>query len=281
MKKMNTPKQKISVLGCGWLGLPLASFLLNEGYAVKGSTTLPGKMDTLAAANITPFRIHINESKIEGDIQEFLNSEVLIVNIPPKRLPDIEEVYPRQIELLLEKAKSSPVNKVLVVSATSVYGSSDITIDEETAPNPDKPTGMAVLKAEKVFRNARPFQTTIVRFGGLIGPGRNPGRFLAGKENVSGGGDPVNLVHLDDCIGIVHTIIRKSAWGMLFNGCAPGHPSRKDFYTQAAQKAGLVPPTFKADIAGSSRKLIDGSKISKMLEYRYRHADLMATIDAL
>lgn len=29
----------VSILGCGWLGLPLAEQLLAEGYSVKGSTT--------------------------------------------------------------------------------------------------------------------------------------------------------------------------------------------------------------------------------------------------
>jgi 3-hydroxyisobutyrate dehydrogenase-like beta-hydroxyacid dehydrogenase len=30
--------ESISILGCGWLGLPLAGELVREGYAVKGST---------------------------------------------------------------------------------------------------------------------------------------------------------------------------------------------------------------------------------------------------
>ena len=41
------PKQRISILGCGWLGLPLAKELLDRSFEVKGSTTSSNKLDQL------------------------------------------------------------------------------------------------------------------------------------------------------------------------------------------------------------------------------------------
>ena len=38
---------QVSILGCGWLGLPLAKALIGEGYTVKGSTTTPAKLNLL------------------------------------------------------------------------------------------------------------------------------------------------------------------------------------------------------------------------------------------
>jgi UDP-N-acetyl-D-mannosaminuronate dehydrogenase len=32
--------KQISILGCGWLGLPLAKALLQKGFSVHGSKTL-------------------------------------------------------------------------------------------------------------------------------------------------------------------------------------------------------------------------------------------------
>ena len=39
--------KRVSVLGCGWLGKPLAISLLDEGYSVKGSTTSEDKLELL------------------------------------------------------------------------------------------------------------------------------------------------------------------------------------------------------------------------------------------
>ena len=40
-------KETITILGCGWLGLPLAQTLVKEGYSVKGSTTTEDKLEVL------------------------------------------------------------------------------------------------------------------------------------------------------------------------------------------------------------------------------------------
>ena len=46
---------RISILGCGWLGLPLGKYLLQKGHLIKGSTTDKDKMETLKASGIQPF----------------------------------------------------------------------------------------------------------------------------------------------------------------------------------------------------------------------------------
>ena len=42
----------VAVLGCGWLGLPLAKALLAAGYQVAGTTTSPEQVPVLTAAGI-------------------------------------------------------------------------------------------------------------------------------------------------------------------------------------------------------------------------------------
>ena len=43
---------KISILGCGWLGFPLAKSLVEKGFSVKGSTTSENKLSILSTAGI-------------------------------------------------------------------------------------------------------------------------------------------------------------------------------------------------------------------------------------
>ena len=77
-------KEEISLIGCGWLGLPLACYLIDKGFNVKGSTTSKEKLDLLRTYNIEGFLIELNETEILGNYSEFLTgSETLIINIPP------------------------------------------------------------------------------------------------------------------------------------------------------------------------------------------------------
>ena len=57
---------KISILGCGWLGLPLAKSLVDNGYKIKGSTTTQDKYQKLVEDGVTPYLIKLNESAHQG-----------------------------------------------------------------------------------------------------------------------------------------------------------------------------------------------------------------------
>ena len=81
---MKEERKKIAILGCGWLGLPLAKSLLSKGYEVKGSTTSESKLDVLKNAGISPFQIQLESHQIIGTIEDFLKeTNVLVIDIPP------------------------------------------------------------------------------------------------------------------------------------------------------------------------------------------------------
>ena len=70
---MKEEREKIAILGCGWLGLPLAKSLLSKGHEIKGSTTSESKLEVLKNAGILPFQIQLEEYQIIGNIEDFLN----------------------------------------------------------------------------------------------------------------------------------------------------------------------------------------------------------------
>ena len=43
---------QVSILGCGWLGLPLAKSLIEKGFSVNGSTTSVEKIPILESLGI-------------------------------------------------------------------------------------------------------------------------------------------------------------------------------------------------------------------------------------
>ena len=264
--------ETISILGCGWLGLPLADYLIGKGYSVKGSTRTPGELDVIKAHGIEPFYV-VLDPELRGEcVDGFFNSGVLVVNFPPERRDDIAEYHPAQIRSLIARIENSPVKKLLFVSSTSVYPDLNRDVSETDGVPPTKPSGIAFLEAERLLRDCGGLKTTIVRFGGFIGYDRMPGRFLAGKRDLTGGDAPVNLIHRDDCVAIIHRIIERNVWGETLNACADEHPARKEYYSAQARKLGLDPPGFKDGGAGGY-KLVRSDKLKKLLDYDFKHPD--------
>jgi len=268
--------KQISILGCGWLGFPLAKSLLQKGFSVNGSTTTLEKMAIFESAGIDAFQIVLSENKIVGEMVDFLSkSEVLIIDIPPKLRGNSNENFVAKIQNLIPFIEKSTVEKVIFVSSTSVY-SDAISIDlitEKTIPNPDTESGKQLLEAEIVLQNNPNFTTTVIRFGGLIGENRHPIKFLAGRENLENPEAPINLIHQLDCIGILEGILEKNCFGETFNAVAPFHPSRKVYYSKKAMELDLPLPKFD-ESKPSVGKIISSEKVMTVLGYEFQKPEL-------
>jgi len=270
--------KKISILGCGWLGLPLAkSLIAKRRYFVNGSTTSENKLSILKDAGINPFLVALESESISETINDFLaESEILIIDIPPKLRGNIPEtsassrkVFVEKIENLIPFIEKSTIKKVLFVSSTSVYGDENGIITEETIPNPETESGKQLLLAEALLQKNQNFETTILRFGGLIGEDRHPVKFLAGKENLENPDAPVNLIHQNDCIEIIEAIIQQSKWNEVFNAAAPFHPTRQEYYTQKAKEQNLILPKFSSEKSNIT-KVISSEKVENILKYQFK-----------
>lgn len=262
--------KQISILGCGWLGLPLAKALLQDGLSVKGSTTSTEKLAVLESAGIIPHQVAVESDNVSGPLAELLiGSSVLVIDIPPKLRGNQSGDFVGKIKTILPFIEKSTVANVLFISSTSVYGDDNDQVTEETPLSPDTEGGRQLQIVEALLQNNSQFKTTILRFGGLIGDDRNPVRFLAGKENLDNPDAPINLIHQVDCIGIIKQIIAKNAWNTSFNAATPYHPSRETYYTQKAVELGLTTPTFD-HTKPSIGKTIVVDKIEKTLEYTFQ-----------
>lgn len=270
---------QISILGCGWLGLPLAKTLLENGFLVKGSTTSIYKLSVLENSKIQPYLISLSEDKTIGNLSGFLeNSKILIIDVPPKLRGSGTENFVSKIKNVIPFIEKSAVENVIFISSTSVYGEDNLVVTEETELNPNTESGKQLVQSEQLLQRNSIFKTTILRFGGLIGKDRHPIKFLAGRTNIENPNAPINLIHQDDCIGTILEIIKqaqsnKLVWNETFNAVAPFHPSRREYYTQKALDLGLDLPEFNDDNS-SFGKTISSSKIENFLEYTFKKPNL-------
>lgn len=266
--------QSISILGLGWLGIPLAKHLTDAGFDVKGSVTTDQKKEELQHLGIDVNTVKVNADSLEISDEEFFDTDLLFINIPPARIPNIEGIYPAQIKQIYTYIKKYGVDKVIFVSSTSVYPENKKTVTEIMNPKPDTASGIACLNAEQVLFDDLNFDTTVIRFGGLIGEGRNPARYMSKARNYGSGGKPVNLIHLADCIGIIEHVIIRNLWNVIINGVSPIHPKREVFYAEAARVAGLEPPVFD-DSADFPFKIVTSDKLIREWGYIFNYENPM------
>ncbi|MBL0739951.1 SDR family oxidoreductase [Chryseolinea lacunae] len=259
----------LSILGCGWLGRAVAAkFLNNGGWHVNGSTTRPEKCPELQNLSINPFTISLAPTPTGDNLATFFAADALLVAIPPKRKTGGSDFYLHQIKSLATHLAGTPVRRVIFVSSTSVYPELNREVFEADAdPLSD------LFKAEHALLESAPFKTTVLRFGGLIGPNRNPGNFLSGKTDLPGGDSPINMIHQHDCVNIIHTLVSNDVFGDVFNACADHHPTKKEFYTRASQAAGLPPPVFNGQAAPF--KIVNSDKLKSRLGYEFTFGDLL------
>lgn len=264
----------ISVFGCGWLGLPLAIELIDKGHIVKGSTTTREKLQNLSAEGIIAYQIKLFEEVIQGDITRFLeDAEVLIVDIPPGLRKDPAENFIGKVCLLKDQVDRSPVKHLIFVSSTSVFEDrEDMPVyTEEDEPNSTQVNSMQLIEAENLMVTEN-YRTSIIRFGGLYGPGRHPVKYLAGKKNIKDPLGPVNLIHRADCIGLINAIIKSDKSG-IFHGVIPEHPSKEEYYKMIARERDLAIPEFDQNSA-SKGKVISSVRVEEELGFTFSR-DLM------
>lgn len=257
-----TRLKTISILGSGWLGLPLARHFIKSGYTINASTTSENRKEALAEIDAAPFVIDTESPG--GDIKKFLQADSLIINIPSKNLASFQR--------LASDIKDSSIKTVLFVSSTSIYVDVNRRLDET-----DKEyfSQSPLLEIESLLMHLQGVKTTIIRFGGLIGYSRHPGRFFRPGTVIQNPDAPVNLIHRDDCIGIIDRVFEKQLWGEVLNCCADTHPAKRDFYTRAIKSLGGALPAF-GESNPESGKIISNQKTRRLLNYEFKHPDLMA-----
>ncbi|MCR8556420.1 SDR family oxidoreductase [Mucilaginibacter sp. BJC16-A38] len=257
----------VSILGCGWYGKAFAKTLLAQGVSVNGSVTSAEKLNSLGELGITPYVVSFKSASKDYD-PEFFKCDILIISIPPKTRQGEASDYLPKINGIIEAILKYQIKRVIYISSTAVYGDINSEVDEFTVPLPDTEAGKILLAAERHLQHQTSFKTTILRFSGLVGPGRHPGRFFAGKADIPNGKAPVNLIHLDDCIGITLEIINKNAFGLVVNASSPDHPTKAEFYSESARKAGLIIPQFRDELTGW--KIIGSRAINDVLGYKFK-----------
>jgi nucleoside-diphosphate-sugar epimerase len=211
--------RSVSILGGGWLGLPLAILLRNKNWKVKVSTTSIHKIEDFNSFNLVPYLLTVEkEGYLDSD---FLDSEVIVICFPPKFKSENPEDYLLKIRhLALSISGVDKIKKVVFVSSTSVYEDSDGMKSE-----PDADINHPLYKAERLLTEKLIHQKVIItRMAGLMGYDRNPCKYFGIREFVVE--SAVNYIHRDDATEILAWLVEHFEESITLNLSAPNHPTR-------------------------------------------------------
>lgn len=215
--------KKIAVTGAtGFIGTHLIQRLRKEGY----------KVNALARKRKKGF--------FEGDLvknrrlEKFLNSVDVVVNLVGGYYPPFEsqlELNVLALNNLCQAAAKSGVEKIVHISSSAVYGSSQKRglFTEKGAVNPDTLYGLSKYLSEKVasyYHKNHGLNFIILRPSNVYGPGNEDGviyRFaksIKEKGFVEIYGDGRNLrdyLYVEDMVEVISRVIRLNAKFEIFN----------------------------------------------------------------
>ena len=254
--------KNITILGLGWLGLPLAKSLIKKGLNVIGTSTSDDKIESINASNeLKAIKWSLEANSPNNLIEQSLKADVCIIAIPASH------VF-KNLGIVTDFLQKLPAStEIILISSTGVYPEKLPLANEDYQFNGTELTNSNV-QIEQTISNSINQRLTILRLAGLIGPNRHPIKQLQGRMDIPNGDSPVNLVHLNDVITFIELLIHEQKFGDIVNICHPSHPSREEYYTAAADYFQFPRPTF---IKGSSRnKQIESEKSQNIYHFQYK-----------
>ncbi|MFY9995244.1 MAG: SDR family oxidoreductase [Leclercia sp.] len=266
--------KKVAIVGLGWLGMPLAMSLTAQGWQVTGSKTTPDGVEAARMCGIESVELRLEPELVcdAEDLDALMNVDALVITLPARRTGAGENYYLQAMQEIVDCALAHHIPRIIFTSSTSVYGDVEGTVKENMPRQPVTASGRVLKELEDWLHNLPGTQVDILRLAGLVGPGRHPGRFFAGKS-APDGQHVVNLVHLEDVIGAITLILQAPKGGHIYNICAPSHPARSTFYPVMSRQLNLAPPQFHDSTGEGTGKLIDGNRICHELGFEYLFPD--------
>lgn len=258
---------KISIVGCGWLGLPLGKHLVDKGHEVIGSTTRQEKFEQIKAVGIVPVLFKLEPMPVGIEFNQLFNTDCLIINIPPNQSVNDATFYEEQIKYLKYLIEQFNVSKVIFISSTSFYPNTNSEVNENTGYDFQNGSKKAVVLAEKQIRSVKS-DLMVLRCGGLMGADRVAGKRFAGKAT-KGADTPVNYIHQEDVIGIISKILERKNWKSdTLNLVCPQSLSRRAVHEAMAKKHSFINPIWTTPAILPHKKVT--SKIDQVLDYHFK-----------
>lgn len=270
------------IVGAGWLGTPLAQSLINEGHNVVVTRRSQERLDELPSELTKVELLDLSQANAEIKLPELIlrhNIQRIVGAFPPGFRKGAGDEYAKQWSTLVNVAKQHNIEKLVMISSTTVYPNLPSDMREESAslalaqshPN-FSDNALVMLEAEQsVIDSGITF--AILRCSGLIGPDRHPARFATRLKQVSRKA-PANMLHQVDAVAAAKFAL-DNLDNQIVNVTTPNTVSKAEFYQAAIIKSGAnisLPPVTE----DTDKRILADKLISLGYQFRFN-----STLDAL
>ncbi|PLS86288.1 MAG: NAD(P)-dependent oxidoreductase [Actinobacteria bacterium] len=196
---------RILIAGCGYVGSALGLLLAADGHTVFGlrrNPALPAAINPIRADLSTP----LPPEALPPDL------DAVVSTASPGGSSD--EAYrtayvdgPRNLISALGEQEN--IGRLVLVSSTGVYGQKNGEwVDEVSPTEPANTSGQRLLEGEELVLGG-PFRATVLRLGGIYGPGRTGmiERALRTPPPKNAPPQYTNRIHRDDCAGALRHLL--------------------------------------------------------------------------
>ncbi len=251
------------VIGCGYVGLPLAT-ALRDRYDVHGWVRTEEGAASLRALG---FSRVIMGSVAEDAMWRQIDATYDLVMHCASSSRGGESAYEQVFrEGIRQVVRHQPGARKLMISSTSVYPQTNgELVTEESPAEPATATGRILREAEQIALDGG---TTVVRSSGIYGPNRAMlwDKFQRGDAVIEGDGLRwINQIHRDDLVVAMQHLIDHGSAGEIYNASDDTPVTQRDYYTWCAEflnqpmpSSGPVDPKRKR---GLSSKRVSNAKL--------------------
>jgi nucleoside-diphosphate-sugar epimerase len=243
------------IAGCGYVGTALGVRLAAAGHEVWGlrrsAIGLPAEIRYLAADLTDPQTLRALPPGLEW---VFYTAAADGADEEAYRAVYVDAL--RHLLQALQRQGQAP-RRVFYTSSTAVYAQADGEWVDETSPTaPTHFTGKCLLEGERLLLEG-PFPATVLRLGGIYGPGRTSLiERVRQRRAVCSAGPPryTNRIHRDDCAGALHHLMTLAEPDGLYIGVDHEPADQCDVLRWLAAQLGAPPPRLEAGADAGRRR---------------------------
>ncbi|MFW6458755.1 MAG: NAD(P)H-binding protein [Halodesulfurarchaeum sp.] len=253
----------VLIVGCGYVGIELGRQLTPE-HRVTGVRRSTAGLDAVTEAGLEA--VHGDASN-PTDLLSLPSADAIVYAASARGGASARETYVDALETVVDhfgNRRSEP-DQLVYTSSTGVYGDhGGDWVDEETPLRPTTDRERTLVEAERVALEAGTpaIDRTVLRFGGIYGPGRSPvERYLEGPVSPGYG----NFVHRDDAAGgIAHVLTSDAEFPSVLNVVDDEPMERPALARWIADRQGVEPPEIvpleDRDLSQSRRERLAANK---------------------
>ena len=251
--------RRLLVLGCGYVGAEVCRRAGDAGWSAIGIVRSEASRARLAGEGLDVRALDV----LTGDLSSLgsgWEGVLIALSAGARGEAAYREVYAEGPARIAAWADSAGVRSLVLLSSTGVYRQDGV-VDEDASAGGDASSD-ALVAGERAVLESRVSSRTVLRLGGLYGPGRHYllDQLRRGERTLGGpSGHRINYLHRDDAATACLAALSAPAGVHLYN-VTDGHPVTKAALAHwICERLGQTAPVFNpAAPAGPRARLAGG-----------------------